>query len=307
MKLSIIIPVYNAEKFLDKCIQSILKNDFKNYEIILIDDGSTDNSLKVMQKYQSEIIHVYANSNHGVGYTRNFGLQHAKGEYIIFLDSDDYLDEDYITTLVKNVDGFDVGISGVRFVDLDDQTLGIRKVKNSEWGKYQLPLTAGKIFRTSYILKNSIRYPEYSIGEDLVFNLLSYCYTQNIKLINYVGYNYVQNPQSLTHTVEMNNDDNEQELELLKFLDQNIPIGKIDDRYLSYFYLKTLIHHSLIKRKGMTYNIFFRQINKGIDWIIKRFKRVTFFMKDESLLVNIVVGTVYLCRKNFLLKWIYRL
>ncbi|MCJ0547170.1 glycosyltransferase family 2 protein, partial [Enterococcus cecorum] len=186
MKLSIIIPVYNAEKFLDKCIQSILKNDFKNYEIILIDDGSTDNSLKVMQKYQSEIIHVYANSNHGVGYTRNFGLQHAKGEYIIFLDSDDYLDEDYITTLVKNVDGFDVGISGVRFVDLDDQTLGIRKVKNSEWGKYQLPLTAGKIFRTSYILKNSIRYPEYSIGEDLVFNLLSYCYTQNIKLINYV-------------------------------------------------------------------------------------------------------------------------
>lgn len=307
MKLSIIIPVYNAEKFVDKCIKSIIDNYFYNYELILIDDGSTDDSLNIIKQYQNEHIRVFSNSNHGVGYTRNYGLQQATGEYIIFIDSDDYIEPDYFSTLIKDVDGYDIGISGVRFVDLNGKSMGVRKVKNSEWGKYQLPLTAGKIFKRTYILENHISYPEYVIGEDLAFNLMSYCYTKKIKMIDYIGYNYVQNPNSSTHVVKKQNQYDNQELKLLKFLDKKIPLGKLPDEYLSFFYLKTLIHHSLIKRKAMTYKQFNSQINEGISWIISRFGRVKIFMSEENLFVNIIVWGIYVSRKTFLLKWIHKL
>lgn len=308
MKLSIIIPVYNAEKYIDRCIQSILINQFKDYEIILIDDGSTDRSLNIIQKYANEYIHVFSNKNHGVGYTRNYGLNKAKGEYIIFIDSDDYIDQDYLSTLLDSIDGYNVCISGVRFVDTKYKSLGTRKAVNSNWGKYQLPLTAGKIFKKSYILENNILYPEYAIGEDLVFNLLSYCYTKEIKIIDYIGYNYVQNPTSSTHSLNQKTVTNEnQELGLIKFLDKKIPPNKIEDKFLSFFYLKTLIHHSLIKRKAMTYSQFKTQINEGINWIVKRFNKVNYFMFGEQFFVNIIVSSVFLFRKTILLKVFYKL
>lgn len=94
-KISVVVPIYNAEKYLEKCINSIIKQTHKNLEIILINDGSTDNSLNIIntfyQKHKDKI-KVISRNNKGIGYTRNEGLQKATGEYIIFIDSDDYLE-----------------------------------------------------------------------------------------------------------------------------------------------------------------------------------------------------------------------
>ena len=100
--LSIIIPVYNNEKDLDKCLTSILNQNIDDLEIVVVNDGSTDNSEKVIKKYQEKydnIFKYYFKENTGVADTRNYGLDKAEGKYIMFVDADDYLD----TSLYKNV------------------------------------------------------------------------------------------------------------------------------------------------------------------------------------------------------------
>jgi Glycosyltransferases involved in cell wall biogenesis len=94
MKVSVIIPVYDTEKYLEKCIKSVINQTLKDIEIIIVNDGSPDNSLNIMRFYekQDDRILVFDTSNQGVHAARNLGIEHAKGEYILFLDSDDYID-----------------------------------------------------------------------------------------------------------------------------------------------------------------------------------------------------------------------
>lgn len=105
-KISIIIPVYNAEKTLDRCLSSIMNSKYENYEIILIDDGSTDNSVSIITDYANENnrIKVVSQSNCGPSEARNRGLRLAEGDIISFVDSDDYVRDDYLEQLVKAFD-----------------------------------------------------------------------------------------------------------------------------------------------------------------------------------------------------------
>jgi len=107
-KVSIIIPVYNREHILSNCLKSVLNQDYKNIEIIIIDDGSTDKSYTIVKNYQqeSEKISAYHIENGGASKARNFGLSKAKGEYICFIDSDDIVSIDYISTLVNAMETF---------------------------------------------------------------------------------------------------------------------------------------------------------------------------------------------------------
>lgn len=103
MFISIIIPVYNAEPFLDKTIQSILSQTYKNFQLILIDDGSKDNSLQICYRYQREDsrILVLSQENAGSSAARNYGLIKATGDYIMFVDADDCIEENMLEELVK--------------------------------------------------------------------------------------------------------------------------------------------------------------------------------------------------------------
>ena len=116
MKISIIIPVYNCEEYIKKCIDSIIEQTYKDFEVIIINDGSTDNTNYILNEYKnySNIIIINQN-NHGVSYSRNVGLEKAKGNYICFIDGDDYIDKDYLSTLAShnNNDKYDWIISGI--------------------------------------------------------------------------------------------------------------------------------------------------------------------------------------------------
>ncbi|MEI8343335.1 MAG: glycosyltransferase family A protein [Candidatus Moraniibacteriota bacterium] len=97
--ISIIIPVYNAQETISKCIDSIMNNNFNKYEIIAINDGSSDNSLKILRDYEKrypEKIRVFDQENQGVARTRNNGVAYAKGAHVMFIDNDDYVDSDYL-------------------------------------------------------------------------------------------------------------------------------------------------------------------------------------------------------------------
>lgn len=114
-KVSIIIPVFNAEGFLNRCINSVLSQCYKNYELILVDDGSTDKSGIICDAYakSDNRIKVFHKNNGGVSSARNWGIDHAQGEYIIFIDSDDYVLPDYISNLMKY--NSDLNVSGLTY------------------------------------------------------------------------------------------------------------------------------------------------------------------------------------------------
>lgn len=102
--ISIIVPVYNSSKVLEKCIDSILAQTYKSFELILIDDGSSDESGKICDKYADidDRLRVYHRTNYGVSASRNFGIEKAKGEWIAFIDSDDYIDTTYLESFFPN-------------------------------------------------------------------------------------------------------------------------------------------------------------------------------------------------------------
>ena len=103
--ISVIIPIYNMEKYLDRCINSITEQSYKNIEILLINDGSTDNSLKICKKFQKEDerIKFFSMNHQGVSIARNLGIEKAKGKYIMFIDSDDWIEKDTIKNLYENI------------------------------------------------------------------------------------------------------------------------------------------------------------------------------------------------------------
>ena len=111
--ISVVVPVYNAETFLDKCIQSIVNQTYKNIEVILLDDGSTDKSLDVCKNFAKtdKRIKVIHKKNSGAADSRNLGVQKAIGEYVTFVDSDDYIDQNMIAALYDNMKKYAAEVS----------------------------------------------------------------------------------------------------------------------------------------------------------------------------------------------------
>ncbi len=171
-KISVIVPVYNVEKYLDQCLQSILNQDYKNLEILLIDDKSTDSSLQICKQYEKKYksIKVIQNEkNRGLSYTRNNGISYASGEYIGFLDSDDYIDPNYYSSLLKTIQEAKTKIAVCDIVTVTKY----QKIRNNCGGKNALefinhPLAASacnKLFHKSLFQEN--RFEVGKTNEDL--------------------------------------------------------------------------------------------------------------------------------------------
>lgn len=115
--VSIIIPVYNAEKYISRCLDSIINQSYKNIQIIVIDDGSTDKGVLILDKYKEDDnrISVYRTENRGVSYARNLGIEKAKGEYFVFVDADDFVQKDMIEKMYYRLlsDGSDICVCNV--------------------------------------------------------------------------------------------------------------------------------------------------------------------------------------------------
>ena len=209
--VSVIVPVYNAEKFLTRCVESLTNQTYRDLEIILIDDGSKDKSLEVCNSCAKEDdrIHVYAQSNSGVSATRNRGIRLAKGEYIQFIDSDDYVKPEMIEDLVTKLEstGSDVAVCGCVEIHEDhtrdvapemEAAIELKNLKTEYPGIFEnfiLNSPVNKLYKKSCIQEY---FPEnLSLGEDLIFNLN---YFKNIKKMYFtkeVYYIYEIHPGSL--------------------------------------------------------------------------------------------------------------
>lgn len=198
--ISVIVPVYNTEKYLDQCIQSVLAQTYTNWELLLIDDGSTDASGAICDKYaeQDSRIRVFHKSNGGVSSARNLGLDNAKGEWITFVDSDDYVDPDWLTA-------FDVStrqtpcILYIQWAKCKHEKFNylLHQQLNGNIPKNDYLLSDGygflwnKVFNSNIIHANNIRFDiKLSCYEDELF-VLEYChFIHEICIIPFAGYTY---------------------------------------------------------------------------------------------------------------------
>ena len=120
--VSIVIPVFNTGKLARSLVDKLLSDDYRDVEIILVDDGSTDNSLEIIKQIKNEKVRIYNKKNGGPSAARNFGIKKAKGEYLLFVDSDDDMAQDYVQKMVLAFrDDIDMVVSGVKYCKLDKQ------------------------------------------------------------------------------------------------------------------------------------------------------------------------------------------
>lgn len=213
MLISVIVPIYNAELFLDDCLNSIIKQTINDIEIICINDGSTDNSLLIIEKYAKQDLRIVIinQDNQGVSVARNNGLAIAKGEYITFVDSNDYLDSDYLEEFFK-FDNADL-ISSVLTANSTIERFLFNKLLNREIIETEIyPLmlkgdefnsSCVKVFKNSIIQNHLIKFPVgMKLGEDARFILQYLMFAQNIILVENHKYHYRDNEESATRNVK---------------------------------------------------------------------------------------------------------
>lgn len=202
--ISVIIPVYNAQDGIKRCVDSLLNQSFKNFEIILLNDGSKDNSLNILKEYELKysFVRVIDKQNEGVAVTRNKGILLAEGEYTMFMDNDDFVDSDYIETFYQAIHekNLDLVIGGYKRVNQDNQIIFSQDIQQSEWSKYIIMAPWAKVYRTEFLKTNNLEFFDYGIGEDIIFNLAAYKTTDKIGLLDYKGYNWYYNNLSVSNT-----------------------------------------------------------------------------------------------------------
>lgn len=212
-KVSVIVPVFNASKYIGKTLDSIINQDFDSYEIIVVDDGSTDNSLEIINQTleKTEVPHkVIHQENAGVSVARNVGIDASTGDYLVFIDADDHVTSNHLSTLYNGESDFSLILyvkeDGDRLIDMDTYTEDvistydfIKKELNMEitFNFFQL------MYKASIIKDNNIRFtPGIVYGEDTEFAHKALSNGSEIVINNVVTYYYVQHSDSAIKSTE---------------------------------------------------------------------------------------------------------
>lgn len=212
--ISVIVPIFNTEKHLNKFLKSIKKQRFTDYEVIMIDDGSTDKSADICKEYAKgdSRFHYYYKENGGSSSARNLGIKKAAGDYIAFVDSDDSIDEDYLESLARYCgDGYDIIQCGMRLVrngvttelvpdeaeykDLDFIKLVLRR----EYPIFLLQTTVTKLYKRELLINFNLKFDEsITNSEDCLFNTQLLPFVRNVKTIKGAKYTYIQDNSFLS-------------------------------------------------------------------------------------------------------------
>lgn len=226
--ISVIIPVYNVEKYLVQCIESVRNQTYHNLEIILVDDGSPDQSGKICDKYADidSRISVIHKKNEGLGYARNSGLEQASGKYILFIDSDDWIEKNHVEKLVSSIEETksDIIVHGFQYRMEGKSPQKIHPFKIGEFENIVqdilLPMVAAnigddendilpvgswcKLYKRSIIMENNLSFinEKECISEDVMFNVDYLRCCKKVCVIDECGYNYRMNPNSISNAYD---------------------------------------------------------------------------------------------------------
>ena len=281
MKLSIIIPIYNVEKYLDNCLSSVVYPQLDDYEIILVNDGSTDSSAEIITDYKHrfpDLITVVNKENGGLGSARNAGLKVATGDFVVFLDSDDYLSSNAVPEILKECqqDDFDICFFDQAFYNEDGRE--VMRYKGAEKDGifsfdafpqilFSTPNAGNKIFRRSLFTDSGIEFPPRQWFEDVNSVYKLYLYANTMKYVPYAWNCHLQRTGSITHSKNTSRN-----LEMIDACEDLLSFYKSMGKYceeLEYciFYnelLTSVDRVNLIDKKSETQNTL-------IDWFLDNF------------------------------------
>lgn len=217
IKVSVIIPVYKVEKYIERCINSVLEQTLEEIELVLVDDGSPDNCGKICDDYANmdSRISVIHKKNQGLGLARNSGMNIARGEFIAFVDSDDYIEKDMLETMYNKAktEGADTCLCNIKNVsgtfrgeDVIREVL-IKSIGAKYDGSDYIGMSVWRgIYSRELITKNKLQFVserEY-ISEDIIFDLTYYKYSNCTTIVNKMLYNYTINTDSLSRGYKAN-------------------------------------------------------------------------------------------------------
>lgn len=306
-KLSVVIPIYNVQDYLRKCVDSVLKQRYEEMEILLVDDGSTDESGKLADQIASEnpeLVKVIHQENKGLGGARNTGIEASEGEFIWFIDSDDYIDENAIGKINEAINKYNPDAIVFDYVNVDEDgniienvsaTLDkeITNLDESPELFFIAQSACNKVFRRSLFMDNNIRFPERDWFEDLATTVNLYPYMKKVAFIKKGFYKYLQRKDSITH-----NSNVKRNIEIIKASESVVNFYKDKGLYETYkdeiTYLLVLNAYvvtpvRVIKNKGN------KEILKQIkEYVYSRFpdfhtnKYILNMSKKEKLIIKLL-------------------
>ena len=304
-KVSVIVPVYNSQEYIEKCVCSILNQTYKNIELILINDGSKDNSQKILEKLEKQcsIIKVINKENQGVAKTRNLGIEKATGEYIMFIDNDDYIEENYIEKYINEIGDNDILLGGYKRINIENKILFKKTLKDTEWSKFIIVAPWAKLFKRKFLISNKIEFLTTPIGEDVYFSLLLYSKNPKVKIFTYNGYYWFYNSKSVSNTSQKGLNEN---IDILRFLNQ-IKFLNIDDKYMNYYLYRYIVWYLLFSGRKSESNKFIKEFNKVSRWFDKEVGKLKISpfsvkLKGESLNNRLIVFIFSIISKLRLIK-----
>ena len=323
MKYSVIIPVYNVEKYINRCLKSVISQNYDDLEIIVIDNGSTDRSGSICDSYANEYanISVYHIENHGVGSARNFGLSKARGEFIYFVDSDDYLVgnlfADFADKLVSDLDLVVFSYYNSFEEDLTEKSRtekslpfkgsydkdGFIKIFKELFLSDMLYTVWNKIYRREFLLENNLSFEQYELGEDVRFNLDVYRNVNKIYLSQDSYYVYVigrngsamsgYNPKRLQYQL--------QELKLVDKLleDWHLDNSNLDNNVKARILMSNI--YNITKQK--------LPVNKKVKLVKEICKKqdIADFIKNDSSVLNPLIKLLLKCRMYVVLIYLKKM
>jgi glycosyltransferase involved in cell wall biosynthesis len=275
MKISVIVPVYNSASTLDRCINSLISQSFFECEFIFINDGSIDDSLFILEKYKAidERILVFSQQNQGVSVARNYGLINAKGEYVVFLDADDYLEDDILENIHSIITSQSPCLLIHDFSYIRENNLK-NSIKNnskfyfnkeeliSDYLTWNLKIIMGSFtFKKELIIKNNIWFrTDLKYSEDVEFILFLLYFSKNVMINNNLQCNYVDNPNSAVNKISIDRFDTfKSRLDMYHYFKNKEGYNKLESLYLSYLIPESIICVLEImcrKKKGLLYVVF---------------------------------------------------
>jgi len=304
---SFVVPVYNAEITIRRCLDSILGQTVGDIELIAMNDGSTDGSLGILRQYEASHPNVIVvdTPNRGVSVTRNDGIRMATGEYLVFVDCDDYIDPDYLSTYLAQMDdAHDIVIGGWRRCDGQGKLLFERRLNGSEWESYINVYTWSKLYRREFLLDNNVQFLDYGIGEDMYFAFTARARHARVKVIDYVGYTWVDNDVSVSNTAHKGLKKN---LDVLYLLDKINALFSVKPEMLKYYYRRFLVWWMLYSGKQATRTDFVAEHARVMGWIDanhvrSRLSPFSGMLRGEKLFERLSVFTFGLLERLHLMR-----
>lgn len=311
IKVSVIVPVYNVEKFIDKCLNSIVNQTLKEIEIIVVNDGTKDNSQKIIDKYVKKYpdkIKSYIKENGGQGSARNYGLKKTTGEYIGYVDSDDFVEKDMYKKLYNKAkeNNYDIVVCGNYNVSEDYQNKNIdafinnynTDLENIFFGKMAV---WNKIYKRDILIKNKLEFKEKVWYEDLAFTLKAIMNSNTFAFIDEPLYDYLIREGST-----MNNSNVQRNLEILdafndilSYIQHNKKeeyFNKIEFLAIDHIYISAIVR---VLKAEADDKVKRETINKLIDYMNKKFpnyknnKYINTLSKNRKIIYKLINIKMY--------------